>query len=72
MCLSTVGLEPTPSEEDQNTQPNIYSSIRMNLESGALDHSATLTFSVVVKIWQNAKFVTSQNIFIPRYLLMLT
>ena len=42
MPLSEVGFEPTPSYEDQNTP---YTSVRgkIALESGALDHSATLT-----------------------------
>ena len=40
--VSDVGFEPTPSIEDQNTQISL--SERSYLESGALDHSAILTW----------------------------
>lgn len=39
--MSEVGFEPTPTYVDQNTQPLLRGKI--TLESGALDHSATLT-----------------------------
>ena len=40
--LSEVGFEPTPSYEDQNAHP--LSEEKENLESGALDRSAILTW----------------------------
>ena len=40
--LSGVGFEPTPSYEDQNTQLSVQK--QGILESGALDHSANLTY----------------------------
>ena len=39
--LSEVGFEPTPTYVDQKAQPELQA--RCTLESGALDHSATLT-----------------------------
>ena len=39
--VSEVGFEPTPSYEDQNTHHCI--TVKLTLESGALDHSAILT-----------------------------
>ena len=39
--VSEVGFEPTPSFEDQNTQPTTAG--KDILESGALDRSAILT-----------------------------
>ena len=41
--LSEVGFEPTPSYEDQNSHLRNLSESKVNLESGALDHSAILT-----------------------------
>ena len=50
--LSEVGFEPTPSSEDQNSHCNSLPESKVNLESGALDHSAILTS------WQlKSKFV---------------
>ena len=40
--MSGVGFEPTPTFVDQNTHPLNKEGI--NLESGALDHSANLTY----------------------------
>ena len=45
IILSEVGFEPTPSQEDQNALSLSVSKI--NLESGALDHSAILTLSQI-------------------------
>ena len=43
--LSEVGFEPTPTFVDQNTRLLLLSSkATSTLESGALDHSAILTF----------------------------
>ena len=42
--VSEVGFEPTPTFVDQNTLARSYYGKDMNLESGALDHSAILTF----------------------------
>ena len=39
--VSDVGFEPTPTFVDQNTHSHEWEGI--NLESGALDHSANLT-----------------------------
>ena len=46
MLMSEVGFEPTPSFEDQNPQCviHILTVDKLSLESGALDHSAILTF----------------------------
>lgn len=41
--MSEVGFEPTPPFGDQ--KPHYYG--RLNLESGALDHSAMLTHSTL-------------------------
>ena len=42
--VSEVGFEPTPSSEDQNSLSLPYQGRRLSLESGALDHSAILTY----------------------------
>ena len=42
--MSDVGFEPTPSYEDQNSHSSSLPESKVNLESGALDHSANLTF----------------------------
>ena len=44
--MSEVGFEPTPSYEDQNSHTTLDQRARVNLESGALDHSAILTYSL--------------------------
>ena len=44
--MSEVGFEPTPSYEDQNTR--LLSEGRKHLESGALDHSAILTYRSIM------------------------
>ena len=46
-CLSEVGFEPTPSVEDRNTLNLCHSFQKKvwNLECGALDHSAILTWN---------------------------
>ena len=41
--VSDVGFEPTPSSEDQNSHLSSVPQSKVNLESGALDHSANLT-----------------------------
>ena len=46
-----MGFEPTPTFVDQNTQPD-WQVGRNTLESGALDHSAMLTYTIrVLIIW---------------------
>jgi hypothetical protein len=40
--LTAVGFEPTPAFADQNT--HFYVKLCFKLESGALDHSATLSY----------------------------
>ena len=41
--LSGVGFEPTPTFVDQNTHSDAFTGKILDLESGALDHSAILT-----------------------------
>ena len=41
--VSDVGFEPTSSSEDQNSHLSSVPQSKVNLESGALDHSANLT-----------------------------
>ncbi|KRZ86114.1 hypothetical protein T08_2338 [Trichinella sp. T8] len=43
--LTAVGFEPTPVYTDQNTQ---YLAGKLSLESGALDRSATLNFTLLL------------------------
>ena len=53
--MSEVGFEPTPSSEDQNSHCNSLSESKVNLESGALDHSAILTSCLDTKIFFDKK-----------------
>ena len=44
--LSEVGFEPTPTFVDQNAHPRgLHGKLQLQLESGALDHSAILTYT---------------------------
>ena len=44
--MSRTGFEPVPTIVDQNTRLTVEEDMR--LESGALDHSATLTISCII------------------------
>ena len=46
--MSGVGFEPTPSIEDQKSHLIPYQGTRPCLESGALDHSANLTYMLTL------------------------
>ena len=48
--LSEVGFEPTPTYVDQKSLHllTVYAGKAVNLESGALDHSAILTVEAVM------------------------
>lgn len=46
ILVSGVGFEPTPSFEDQNTSDPTIKASRIELESGALDRSAILTYKL--------------------------
>ena len=55
--LSEVGFEPTPTYVDQNAQLAMRARL-VHLESGALDHSATLTATTSEP--QNAAFICTR------------
>ena len=55
--LSEVGFEPTPTYVDQNAQLAMRARLA-HLESGALDHSATLTATTTEV--QNATFIRTR------------
>ena len=55
--LSEVGFEPTPTYVDQNAQLAMRARL-VHLESGALDHSATLTATTTNV--QNATFIRTR------------
>ena len=44
--VSGVGFEPTPSFEDQNAWDPTFRASHRELESGALDRSAILTYYI--------------------------
>ena len=59
-----MGFEPMPSVEDQNSLSNILpiQEQGINLESGALDHSAILTYLGLLEVYYFIAMLSNQNL----------
>ena len=59
-----MGFEPMPSVEDQNSLSYVLPIQEQgsNLESGALDHSAILTYLALIEVYYFIAMLSNQNL----------
>ena len=59
-----MGFEPMPSVEDQNSLSYVLpiQEQGINLESGALDHSAILTYLMLLEVYYYIAMLSNQNL----------
>ena len=59
-----MGFEPMPSVEDQNSLLYVLpiQEQGINLESGALDHSAILTYLMLLEVYYYIAMLSNQNL----------